>query len=259
MENLLYFDLEGGNFRDRSLLASFSYRESLPYLFNLGRGGLHTKNIFELSYSYRPEGYDNPRFDNLDQINKESLLRYSLRSYGYYRERLLYTLFMEGGYNSLGRFSYLGQEVRERLLPIRTILWFYPLEWLRLYSDSNYEPVRGRFLRSVSTLTFDLGHNSLSLGRALERRYDGSRLNDQYSLSATANYRAINLALNLVRDNRVKKDLQRQLSLDYRGSCWSFGLSLRDLYDGNRQRYIREVFLAFNLFDLQRFTVPLKR
>ncbi|MCS7196702.1 MAG: LPS-assembly protein LptD [Aquificaceae bacterium] len=259
LENLLYLDLESGNFKDRSLLASFSYRESLPYPFNLGRGGLHTKNILELSYSYRPKGYNNPRFDNLDQINKESLLRYSLRSYGYYKERLLYSLFMEGGYNGLGRFSYLGQEVRRSFLPIRTVFWLYPLEWLRLYSDSNYDPVGGRFLRAVSALSFDLGNNSLSLGRTLERRYYGGKLNDQYSLSANANYRAINLALNLVRDNRISKDLQRQLSLDYRGSCWSFGLLLRDLYDGTRQRYIREVFLAFNVFDLQRFTVPLKR
>ncbi|GBC88810.1 hypothetical protein HRbin13_00941 [bacterium HR13] len=60
-------------------------------------------------------------------------------------------------------------------------------------------------------------------------------------------------------DNRINKDLLRQMRLDYTGACWSLGVLLRDTYDGNRKKYIKEVFLAFNVFDLQRFTLPLKR
>ncbi|MCS7171598.1 MAG: LPS-assembly protein LptD [Aquificaceae bacterium] len=259
MENLFYLDTKGGDFKDKSILASFRYRESLPFFFNLRHGGIDTKNILELSYSYRPKTYNNPRFDNWDQINKENALRYTLRSYGQYKERLLYILFMEGGYNHLGRFNYLGQEVKEKILPVRTVLWLYPIEWLRLSSDTNYDPVNGRFLKAASSLTFTHGGNGLTLGRTLEKKYDGSRLNDQYSLSANVQYRATSMIFSLVRDNRVNKDIQRQLSFDYRGACWSFGLLLRDIYDGTRQKYTREAFLVFNVFDLQRFTMPLKR
>ena len=34
---------------------------------------------------------------------------------------------------------------------------------------------------------------------------------------------------------------------------------LRDTYDGTKQKNIKEIFLPFNIFDLQKFTVPLKR
>ncbi|MCS6957240.1 MAG: LPS-assembly protein LptD [Aquificaceae bacterium] len=257
-ENLLYIDPKGTSIRDRSAF-SIRYKESLPYFFDFKAGAFELKNTFELSYSYRPKGYENPRFDSFDEINKENLLMYTLRSYGYYNKRLFYSLFMEGGYNYLGKFKYLDQEVREKVTPHRAVLGLYPTEWLKLSSDSLYDPVNNRLLKTVSSLTLSSEGKSLTLGRTLEKKYDGSRTNDQYSLSAGLIYGPTNLTFNLIRDNRVKKDLQRQATLDYKGACWSFGLLLRDIYDGTRQKYIKEVFLTFNVFDLQRFTVPLRR
>ncbi len=258
-ENIAYIDVKGGDFKDKNLFGSIRYRESLPYFYKLNLGGFDLRNIFELSYSYRPKGFKNPRFDDIDSINKESLLSYTLKSYGYYKEKLLYSLFLSGGYNYLGRFTYAGQEVREKLMPIRTILWLYPTGWIRLSSDSVYDPVHGRLLKTIGSLTLAGEGKSITLGRTMEKNYDGSKLNDQYSLSASALYRNANLFFGLIRDNRVNKDLQRNAGIEYRGACWSFGLLLRDIYDGTRQKYFKEVFLTFNVFDLQRFTVPLKR
>jgi LPS-assembly protein len=87
----------------------------------------------------------------------------------------------------------------------------------------------------------------------------GNRLNDQILLSANSSYRNMTMTLGLIHDNRTNKDLLRQIRLDYTGACWSFGLLLKDNYDGNRKKYIKEVFLTFNVFDLQRLTLPLKR
>ncbi len=259
VENLVYLDIKGGVFKDKSLFGSLHYRESLPYFFKLNLGGFDLRNTFELSYSYRHKGFDNPRFDTFDNLNKESLLSYTLRSHGYHKERLLYSLFLTGGYNYLGKFIYAGQEVKERVMPIRTILWIYPSYWLNLYSDMVYDPVHGSFLKATGSLTLRRGSNSITLGRTLEKNYYGGRLNDQYNLSASALYKNMNLSLGLTRDNRINKDIQRQASIDYRGACWSFGLLLRDTYDGTRQEYIKEVFLTFNIFDLERFIVPLRR
>ncbi|MEJ5338042.1 MAG: LPS-assembly protein LptD [Aquificaceae bacterium] len=259
LENLFYLDVRGEDFKDKSVVGSLRYRERLPYFFNFNLRGFQFKNILEFSYSYRPKSFNNPRFDRLDSIDRESLLSYTLRSHGYYAERILYTLFLEGGYNHLGRFTYAGQEVRENLLPVRAILWLYPLDWLRLSSDSVYDPVHGRLLKTIGSLTLSGEGKSITLGRTLEKNYDGTRVNDQYSLSASALYRKANITLGLIRDNRINKDLQRQAGMEYRGACWSFGLLLRDIYDGTRQKYLKEVFLTFNVFDLQRFTVPLKR
>ncbi|WPM32334.1 LPS assembly protein LptD [Hydrogenobacter sp. T-2] len=258
-ENIAYMDVKGGRFEDKSIFGSIRYRESLPYFYKLHLGGFDLRNTFELSYSYRPKGFKNPRFDDLDSIDKESLLSYTLKSYGYHKEKLLYSLFLAGGYNHLGRFTYAGQEVREKFLPIRAILWLYPTDWLRLSSDSLYDPVHGRLLRSIGSLTISGEGKSITLGRTLEKNYDGSVVNDQYNLSASALYRNASLFFGIIRDSKVNKDLQRQVGMEYKGACWSLGILLRDIYDGTRQKYLKEVFLTFNVFDLQRFTVPLKR
>ncbi len=259
VENLAYWDVKGGNFKDETVFASLRYRESLPLFYNFRAGNLELKNIFELSYSYRHKSFDNPRFDILDLIDKESLLSYKFRELGYYNQRLFYSLFLEGGYNYLGKFTYAGQEVSEKLTPIRARLSLYPIDWLSLSSDSVYDPVHGRVLKTIGSLTLGSKENSITLGRVLERNYQGLELNDQYNLSASATYRGLNMSFGLVRDNKVEKDIQRQIGTQYTGACWSFGLLLRDIYDGTRQKYIKEVFLTFNVFDLQRFTVPLRR
>jgi len=259
VENLAYWDVKGGNFKDEAVFASLRYRESLPLFYNFRAGNLELKNIFELSYSYRHKSFDNPRFDILDLIDKESLLSYNFREFGYYNQRLFYSLFLEGGYNYLGKFTYAGQEVSERLTPIRARLSLYPIDWLSLSSDSVYDPVHERVLKTIGSLTLGSKENSITLGRVLERNYQGLELNDQYNLSASATYRGLNMSFGLVRDNKVEKDIQRQIGTQYTGACWSFGLLLRDIYDGTRQKYIKEVFLTFNVFDLQRFTVPLRR
>ncbi|MFN7065738.1 MAG: LPS-assembly protein LptD, partial [Aquificaceae bacterium] len=117
-ENIFYLDLKGEDFKSGSSFYSIRYEESIPYSFNFNYKSFKAHNLAELSYSYRPKDYRNPRFDLFDQLNKESLLLYKLRSFGYYGERFLYSLFLEGGYNYLGKFTYLGQEVEEKLLPV---------------------------------------------------------------------------------------------------------------------------------------------
>ncbi len=258
-ENLLYIDPKGGDFKNPSTYSSVRYVERAPYPFSFNLGNFKTNNLAEVSYSYRPKSHQNPRFDPLDQLNKESLLSYRLRSLGYYRERLLYNLFLEGGYNYLGTFNYLGEEIKESFIPIRSLLQVYPFEGLSLSSDSIYDVVKGRLLRSVGSFGFSSQWGSLNVGRTFEKSYQGKKLNDQYSLAFSIQHRSAKLSFSLVRDSITNKDLQRQINLDYGGACWSLGLMFRDIYDGTRQKYIKEVFLAFNLFDLQRLTVPLKR
>ncbi|HAV39838.1 MAG TPA: LPS-assembly protein LptD, partial [Aquificaceae bacterium] len=252
-------DVKGGDFKNKKVIGSVKYVERVPYFFNLNYGGFRTNNLVEFSYSYRPKDHLNPNFDHFDEINKESLMSYTFRSYGYYGERPLYTLFLEGGYNYLGKFTYLGQEAKGKVLPIRSIFQLYPVKNLNLTTDSTFDPTHGRFLRTIGNLTLSYRNSSLSLGKVLERNYDGLRINDQYSLSAFSSYGPLKVSIGMIRDNKINKDIQRQLNLDYRGACWSFGLMLRDIYDGTKQKYMKEIFLTFNIFDLQKFTVPLKR
>lgn len=258
-ENFLYFDTKGEGYKPSSAFSSLRYVERVPYLFSINYGGLRINNFTEFSYSYRPKDYENPRFDSLDQLNKESLIVYKFNSSGSYKERTFYNLFMEGGYNYLGKFVYLGQEVKEKILPIRTLFQIHPMDALTFSFDNTYDINKGTHLRNIGSIILRYPFGSFTFGRTLEKNYTGIRISDQYNLSVSALYRSAKLSLGLVKDNKINKYIQRQLNFDYMGACWSLGFFLRDTYDGTRQKFIKEMFLTFNFFDLNRLTVPLKR
>mgnify|MGYP001627147317 CR=1 FL=1 len=259
LENLFYWDVKGSEATDKSVPISLRYRERLPFFFTHRVGGFQLSHMLELSYSYRPKGFKNPRFDTFDQIDKESTLNYSFLSSGYYEGKQIYSLFIQGGYNYLGSFTYLDQVVKEKLMPVRTLFSLMPADWFSLSADSTYDPIHGRLLKNVGSSTFKYKQSSLTLSRTYEKSYYGQSINDQYGAVLSTTLSNATLNLGIIRDNRIGKDLQRRIELLYKGACWAFGLLLRDNYDGTRQKYIKEVFLTFNVFDLQRLTVPLKR
>ncbi|RMH81156.1 MAG: LPS-assembly protein LptD [Acidobacteria bacterium] len=259
LENLFYINTEGGNYENRSVVGSLKFTERAPFFYDTELGKLKVKNLLDLSFQYRPRGYNNPRFDPLDEIEKLNQIGISLRSYAYYGDRSVYTINLESGYTSLGRYSYGGKTLRGNLLPLKAQLAFYPFEWLRLSSDMVYSLEDSRLLKNVSSLSLLYGNTEFSLGEALEKDGLGNKLNDQLSLYFSTGYANTRLGFKAVRDRNIDRYIQKQLNLDYMGACWSLGLLLRDIYDGNKKANIKEVFLVFNLFDLQRFTVPLKR
>ncbi|MCS7262081.1 MAG: LPS assembly protein LptD [Aquificaceae bacterium] len=259
LENLLYLNTSAVTSRNKQVLGSLRYKESMAVPFFLQRGSFQSRSFLEVSYSYRPRGYQNPRFDPMDQIEEENLLRYTLHSSGYQGGRFMYSFLLEGGYSYAGKFNYLNQQVRDRLLPVRLAFSFQPTEWLKMDADGNYSPESGRLLKLVGSVSLGWATNGITLGKVVEKRYDGRIINDQQSLSASLSYRALKFKFSSVRDKRMERDLQRHVNLDYRGACWSVGVMARDTYDGTSNRYIREAFLVFNVFDLQRFTAPLRR
>lgn len=258
VDTLLYFDTKGGSYKDKSVFSPY-FSERVPFFFDRELFGFKLSNVFELSYSYRSKTYNNPRFDNLDEINKTNQLDFILRSYGSYKGKPLFNLSITGAYNLLGTYYYNSTPVKSNFMPIRSLISVYTLEGVVLSSDTLYDAQRSNLLRSVSSATFSYLNTSLSVGQVMERNAQGEKTNDQFNFSLSTNYKDLKLSYSLVRDLRINKDLQKSLSFEYRGACWSFGTLFRSIYDGTRGKYINEVFLAFNVFDLQRFTVPLKR
>ncbi len=275
-ENGLYLNSNSTGM-DKSF-STFHFVERLPLFFDKRWGKLDLKNVFEVFYSYRPKSYNNPRFDNFDSIDKENQVKFSFRNYTFYSGRLLLSWYLEGGYSFLGSFTYApyqyilslpfsGQPnlaftknvVNKNLMPLRSIVSFSPLPFMSINSDILYDPNNSRFLNNTSYMNLNFKNSNLTLGYVQSKDFLGNRLTDQTLISANSLYKHMNVNLGLIHDNRINKDLLRQVRLDYTGACWSLGLLLRDTYDGNRKKYIKEVFLAFNVFDLQRFILPLKR
>jgi len=176
-----------------------------------------------------------------------------------YKDREFLNLYVSSAYNYLGKYTYEGITADRKLLPIRAIVSLKPFEGISLTTDSLYDIEGGFPLRTSNSLNLGYKNTSLTLGYQTARNLLKQRTTDQTSLSFSTSYGTAVFGLLLTRDNRIGKDLVRQVSLDYRGACWSLGLLARDNYNGTRGKYIKELYLTFNIFDLQRFTVPLKR
>ncbi len=276
-ENGVYINSNVPN-TDRSF-HTVRFMERVPFFFDRKFGSLDVKNLLEVAYSYRPKSFNNPRFDSLDNIDKESLLSLSFKNYTAYKGRQVLSLYVQGGYSFLSNpaFSHSSslllppfaeqqieavttkRIVKGKLIPIRSIVILSPLPFLSFSSDNLYDANSSRLLNTTNYLNLNYRSSNLSLGYVQSRDISGERLTDQSFFSMGTLYRGVRFTFSIVNDNRIDKNLYRQLNVEKTGACWSFGMLLRDTYDGNRQKYIKEVFLTFNVFDLQRLTLPLKR
>jgi LPS-assembly protein len=256
-ENLYYFGLNQQGYKET--VSSLYFSESVPFIFDLQAGNFKFKNFLKVGYSFRGKDLNNPRFDNRDQLNKTSQIDALWTGSMGYKDREFLNLYVSSAYNYLGKYTYEGITADRRLLPVRAIVLLKPFEGVSLTTDSLYDIEGGLPLRISNSLSLGYKNTSLTLGYQTARNLLNQRTADQTSLSFSTSYGPAVFGLLLTRDNRIGKDLVRQASLDYRGACWSLGLLARDNYDGTKDRYIRELYLTFNLFDLQRLTAPLKR
>ncbi|SHK22136.1 LPS-assembly protein LptD [Thermocrinis minervae] len=257
LENIYYFGVNQEGYKKS--ITSVRFTERVPFFFDFSLKRFDFKNFLELSYSFRPKGYNNPRFDSLDNMDKENALKFSFKNFSYAFGRQFLNLYLEGGYNTLGSFTYNGQKVKGRFFPLHAVLAFTPLDNFIIGSDTYYNFQDSKILSTSTYTSLSYKDYKATLGLVQNRDYYGNTLTNQWNASFEAQRDNLRIVYSMIHDIKTSKDLYRQLNLDYRGACWNFGVMLRDTYDGNRGKYIKEVFLTFNIFDLQRFTLPLKR
>ncbi len=256
-ENLYYFSLNQQGYKES--VSSIYFSESVPFIFDLQKESFQFKNFFKVGYSYRDKDFNNPRFDNRDQINKASQIDAVYTGSLSYKEREFLNIYLSSAYNYLGKYTYEGVTTDRKLLPLRTIVSLKPFGGVNLTTDSLYDIKEEFFLRNSSSLTLSYKKTSLTLSYQIARDLQKQKKSDQRSLSFGTSLGPATFNFSTTRDNNIKKDLVRQMNLDYRGACWSIGLLARDNYDGTKDTYIKELYLTFNLFDLQRLTAPLRR
>jgi LPS-assembly protein len=177
-----------------------------------------------------------------------------------YKDREFLNLYVSSAYNYLGKYTYEGITADRKLLPIRAVVSLKPFEGVSLTTDSLYDVEGGFPLRTSNSLNLGLQKYQLDLRLSNCKKFAKSKNRRPNKFEALVPPTVqLFLIFFLTKDNRIGKDIVRQASLDYRGACWSLGLLARDNYDGTKGRYIKELYLTFNIFDLQRFTAPLKR
>lgn len=257
--NNFYFT-EREEFRDEKVTA-FYFEDRLPLFWNFSWGKLSLSNTIELVYTFSPENFDNPQFDNFDRVTKENNFKFRLRHTLLSESRTLASLFLEGGYNFLKsyRFPTDSELVREEFLPLRMIFSLYPLKWLSISEDMTYDPNLRIVATSVSSASLKLGNLSLNGSYVSSRNSKRERLSDQYTLGMEISSRGMVFGASSTRDNIAGKELYRRLYLGYRGACWALRLDYRSTYYGSEKGYLNEVYLVFNIFNLRDIKLPLRR
>ena len=249
----------GGSWDDRVM--TFQLENRLPLFHSLSYGELSLLNVLELVYSFSPENFNNPQFDSFDEVVKENNLKLRWSSSLLRSRRTLAGLFVEGGYNVLEsyRFPTDSALVEEKLLPFRIRASLYPSDWLTLTEDLIYDANLNVVARSVSTAHLKMGKLRLRGSYVSSRNSRDIRIADQYRVGGEIGLRGLLVGASVTRDNLTGKELYRQLYTGYRGACWTLKLDYRRTYYGVQKGYIREVYLAFNVFNLREFTLPLRR
>ncbi len=255
-EGIYYLDL---NKPYEKKVSTFSFSESLPISWHNTIKDWNISHFLEIGYEYRPRGFENPRFDPLDEVDKHSVVKASYRGYAMYENVQIFNIFVEGGIDHANNAKYQGKVLSGRLLPVRFIFGFNPTQPISFHTEGIYDPNDSTLLLSSNSTSIKYKNSSLNLGYILSKSVDKQVITDQYSYGFASSYEGITFGFNIVHDNKSKKDIYRQLSADYRGGCWNLGFLFKDTYNGEAKKYIKEFFLVINIFDLQRLTLPLKR
>jgi LPS-assembly protein len=248
------------NFSDNTV-NTFIFENRTPFFFEKTLGEFSFNSTFELIYSYSPRNFLNPQFDSYDVVVKENNAKMRMVSMFSFADKKISSLFLEGGYNFLRsyRFPTDSALIEKEVLPLRTILSFYPLRWLSLSYDSTYDLNLDINARSVSTVRIGGGKNFLSLSYATSRNSKDVRITDQYSLNLGIDFKGFILGVSGSYDTISERLLYGKGFLGIRGPCYYFKVDYRRTFYQNLGDYINEIFVVFNIFNLRDFKLPLRR
>jgi len=249
----------GGSWDNRVM--TFQLENRLPLFQSFHLGQFTSLNVLEVVYSFSPENFNNPQFDSFDEVVKENNFKLRWSSSLLRGKKTLAGLFVEGGYNVLESYRFPTDRVlvEEKLLPLRIRMSLYPFRWLTFTEDIIYDANLNVVARSVSIARLKMGRLRVTGSYVSSKNSRDIKITDQYRIGGEVNLRGLLVGASVTRDNLTGKELYRQLYTGYRGACWTVKLDYRRTYYGVQKGYIREVYLAFNVFNLREFTLPLRR
>ena len=239
---------------------TYTFNHSIPQNFYLKLKGLRVGNLFELNYSFTPKGYKGKKFDSYDEITKENDLK--LRWVGsFYKSRTLADFYLNTGYNFLSTYLFPtdNKEIKKKLLPVNFTLNFYPLENLKVSQDGIYDFNLGIFARSITRASLDYKNWSFSVSNVLYKNSKGEKTSDQLSFGITYSGDTLFSGAYFNYDRLKDKQTFTNLVFGVKGKCWQIKVDYKRRYFENKNKYINEGTLSFNLFFLETLDIPIFR
>ena len=241
-------------------LFTYTFNHSIPQNFYIKFKGFKMDNLFELNYSYTPEGYNGRKFDTYDEVTKEN--NFKLKFVGnLYKDRTYADIYLEAGYNLLNAYIFPtdGAEINKKLLPVNFRLNLYPLKNLRIWQDGIYDFNLGIFARSITGASLNLKNWSFSVSNILFKNSKGEKTSDQLTFGVRYSGETIFSGAFFNYDRLANKQTYANLVLGIKGKCWQIKVDYKRRYFRNRDTYVNEGSISFNLFFLETIELPIFR
>ncbi|GAB6065338.1 LPS-assembly protein LptD [Aquifex pyrophilus] len=244
----------------KKLINTYRFNHTIPQYFSVKYRGFKMENFFELGYNYSPRNYTIEIYDYQDEIVKENNVNFTLIG-KLKKEREFLSLYMNTGYNLLGsyRFPTDGELIKKKLLPFYYNVSIYPFENVKLWNDGIYDFNRGVWARSVTGINLQVWKVNLGASNTLFKNSKGDRILDQ--LSGYLNYESDRLIFGITTsyDRIEKKELSRGINMGFKGPCWKLTISYSRRYYSDKEKYLSQIFLRFNIFFKEEIEIPIKR
>ncbi len=241
-------------------LFTYTFNHAIPQNFYIRFKGFKMDNLFELNYSYTPEGYAGKKLDTYDEVTEEN--NFKLKFVGnLYKDRTYADLYLETGYNLLNAYIFPtdGTEINKKLLPVNFRLNLYPLKNLRIWQDGIYDFNLGIFARSITGASLNFKNWNFSVSNILFKNSKGEKTSDQLTFGVRYSGDTIFSGAFFNYDRLANKQTYANLVLGIKGKCWQIKIDYKRRYFRNRDTYVNEGALSFNLFFLETIELPIFR
>lgn len=242
------------------IVSTFRFRHSVPQYFSLSYGGFKFKNFLEGLYTFSPKDYEVQIFDYQDELNEENNFQFTLVG-NLYKNRKLMDYFLNTGYNLLGSYTFPtdGKKIDKKLLPLYYNVSVYPVENVRFWQDAVYDFNLGVFARNVIGTDISWKNFSVGISNSVYKNSEKKVTTDQIALNLKYSGDKFFSGISLNYDRLVDKETYRNVYVGVKGKCWSLVLDYKRNYYRNRDEYVDQVFLRFNLFFKEEIEIPLRR
>lgn len=248
------------NSKEDKEVFTYTFQHSVPQNFYVRLKGFKMDNLLEFNYSFTPTGYKGKKLDNYDEITEEN--NFKLRWVGnLYRSRTYADFYLETGYNLKDSYIFPtdGTEIKKKILPLNFRLNLYPLKSLRVWEDGVYDLNLGIFARSLTGISLSYNNWNFSVSNIFFKNSKREKTSDQLSFGVSYSGKVVFSGAYLSYDKLINKQTYANLILGIKGKCWQIKVDYKRRYFKEKEKYVNEGTLSFNLFFLETIEFPIFR